>query len=42
MSVLLQVGIVDVTQGLLLRAAVSAIGVVLYTTASNRRERRSS
>ena len=30
MSVLLQIGIVDVTTGLLLCAAVSAIGVVLY------------
>jgi MFS family permease len=33
MSVLLQVGIVDVTTGLLLCAAVSAIGVVLYARA---------
>jgi MFS family permease len=30
MSILLQVGIVDVTSGLLLCAAISAIGVVLY------------
>ncbi len=34
MSVLLQVGIVDVTTGLLLCAAVTAIGVVLYARAS--------
>ncbi len=34
MSVLLQVGIVDVTSGLLLCAAVSAIGVVMYARAS--------
>ena len=34
MSVLLQIGIVDVTSGLLLCAAVSAIGVVLYARAS--------
>jgi MFS family permease len=34
MSVLLQVGIVDVTSGLLLCAAVSGIGVVLYARAS--------
>ena len=33
MSVLLQVGIVDVTTGLLLCAAVSAVGVVLYARA---------
>ena len=33
-SVLLQLGIVNVTSGLLLCAAVSAIGVVLYGTAS--------
>jgi len=30
MSILLQVGIVDVTSGLLLCAAVSAVGVYLY------------
>ena len=34
MSILLQVGIVDVTTGLLLCAAVTAIGVVLYARAS--------
>ncbi|MFL5709187.1 MAG: MFS transporter [Chloroflexota bacterium] len=34
MSVLLQVGIVDVTSGLLLCAAVSGVGVVLYARAS--------
>ena len=34
MSILLQVGIVDVTSGLLLCACVSAIGVVLYARAS--------
>jgi MFS family permease len=34
MSVLLQVGIVDVTTGLLLCAAVTAVGVVLYARAS--------
>ena len=34
MSILLQIGIVDVTSGLLLCAAVSAIGVVLYARAS--------
>ena len=34
MSVLLQVGIVDVTSGLLLCAAVSAVGVVMYARAS--------
>ncbi len=34
MSVLLQVGIVDVTTGLLLCAAVTSIGVVLYARAS--------
>ena len=34
MSILLQVGIVDVTSGLLLCAAVSGIGVVLYARAS--------
>jgi MFS family permease len=34
MSVLLQVGIVDVTSGLLLCAVVSGIGVVLYARAS--------
>ena len=33
MSILLQIGIVDVTSGLLLCAAVSAIGVVLYARA---------
>jgi MFS family permease len=33
-SVLLQLGIVDVTSGLLLCAAVSGIGVLLYATAS--------
>ncbi len=34
MSILLQVGIVDVTTGLLLCAAVTSIGVVLYARAS--------
>ena len=34
MSILLQVGLVDVTTGLLLCAAVTAIGVVLYARAS--------
>ena len=34
MSILLQLGIVDVTSGLLLCAGVSAIGVVLYVRAS--------
>ena len=34
MSILLQIGIVDVTSGLLLCACVSAIGVVLYARAS--------
>jgi hypothetical protein len=34
MSVLLQVGIVNVTSGLLLCAVVSGIGVVLYARAS--------
>ena len=34
MSILLQVGVVDVTTGLLLCAAVTAIGVVLYARAS--------
>ena len=34
MCILLQVGIVDVTTGLLLCAALSAIGVVLYARAS--------
>ena len=34
MSILLQIGIVDVTSGLLLCAGVSAIGVVLYARAS--------
>jgi hypothetical protein len=34
MSILLQIGIVDVTSGLLLCAAVSGIGVVLYARAS--------
>ena len=34
MSALLQVGIVDVTSGLLLCAAISAVGVVLYARAS--------
>ena len=34
MSILLQVGIVDVTSGLLLCAAVSAVGVVLFARAS--------
>jgi MFS family permease len=34
MSILLQLGVVDVTSGLLLCAAVSAIGVVLYARAS--------
>ena len=34
MSILLQVGLVDVTSGLLLCAAVSAVGVVLYARAS--------
>ena len=34
MSILLQVGIVDVTSGLLLCAAVSAVGVYLYARAS--------
>jgi MFS family permease len=34
MSVLLQVGVVDVTTGLLLCAAVTAVGVVLYARAS--------
>ena len=36
MSALLQIGIVDVTSGLLLCAAVSAIGVVLYARAERR------
>ena len=34
MSILLQVGVVNVTTGLLLCAAVSAVGVVLYAVAS--------
>jgi hypothetical protein len=34
MSILLQLGIVDVTTGLLLCAAVSAVGVFLYARAS--------
>ena len=34
MSILLQVGVVDVTTGLLLCAAVTAVGVVLYARAS--------
>ena len=34
MSILLQVGLVDVTAGLLLCAAVSAVGVVMYARAS--------
>ena len=34
MSILLQLGVVDVTSGLLLCACVSAIGVVLYARAS--------
>jgi hypothetical protein len=34
MSILLQVGVVDVTTGLLLCAAVTSIGVVLYARAS--------
>ncbi len=33
MSVLLQLGVVDVTGGLLLCAAASAVGVVLFVTA---------
>ena len=37
MSILLQLGLVDVTTGLLLCAAVSAIGVVMYVRASTDR-----